>query len=268
MSQRLRQRIEQSIRKGEKLLSLFVTAGFPDPEMTVDIILACDKAGVDFIELGMPFSDPIADGPVIQKASDIALQKGMTINRILNMVKTVRQQTSIPIILMGYVNPVFQTGFESFFTRCAEAGVDGLILPDWPPEESTRFTDLLNQYDLDLIHLIAPNTPLERIKQIDRHSKAFVYCTAYTGVTGKDSHTSNEMETFLSTLKRHLKNPFLVGFGIKSAEDFNYYSGFSAGCIVGSAFIKTIENIRQQEIDEKVKEFVHRIRYGMETVDI
>ena len=189
----------------------------------------------------------------------------MTINRILNMVKSVRRQSVMPIILMGYVNPIFQIGFESFFARCAKAGVDGLILPDWPPEESTKFTDFLNQYDLDLIHLIAPNTPLERIRQIDRQSKAFVYCTAYTGVTGKDSHTSNKMESFLSTLRRHLNNPFLVGFGIKSAKDFSYYSRFSAGCIIGSAFIKTIENIAQQEIDEKVNEFVHCIRHGTET---
>ncbi|NOX87763.1 MAG: tryptophan synthase subunit alpha [Calditrichaeota bacterium] len=260
MGKRLRERIERNIEQGKKMLSLFLTAGYPKPEMTNDIIRACDKAGVDFIELGIPFSDPIADGPVIQKASDIALKNGINLNAIFETVKKVREESDIPIILMGYVNPVFQMGFERFFETCANTGVDGLILPDFPIEESSTYFPLLKKLDIDLIHLIAPNTKPERIEKIDRASTAFVYCTAYTGVTGKDNRPLPETERFLREIGQNLNHPVFIGFGIKTAADFQYYTRYAAGVIVGSAFIKYLSETDGKEIDSAVRSFISNIR--------
>ncbi len=260
MSKRLQHRIQRRLAQKQKLLSLFLTAGFPTLEMTADLILACDRAGVDFIELGMPFSDPVADGPVIQAASQVALKNGVTPDFIFSIVAQIRRLSSIPIILMGYLNPVFQIGFESFFERCALAGVDGLILPDWPPEEAQMYASVLRQYDLNLIHLIAPNTSIERIKFIDRQSNLFVYATAYTGITGQTTHASVALTAYLERLKSHLNVPFMVGFGIKSAEDFAFYSRHAAGCIVGSAFIEVLQGISSVQTEKIVSEFVRRLR--------
>ncbi len=260
MSQRLRNIIQQNRQNGKKMLSLYLTAGFPKFEMTGKIIRACANAQVDFIELGMPFSDPIADGPTIQKAADRALQQGVSISKILELVAQVRQQTEIPIILMGYLNPVFQFGFQKFFEACAKVGVDGLILPDWPLEESESYLPLLNSLDLDLIYLIAPNTPKERIQKIDTLSRAFVYCTAYTGVTGKDNRPSPETERFLQDLNRTLQNPFFIGFGVKTQKDFEFYTQYASGVIVGSAFIKFLENLNESSLEQEVKRFVQNLR--------
>lgn len=256
MSQRLRETIQKNIQSGKKMLSLYLTAGFPELNLSEKIILACASAKVDFIELGIPFSDPIADGPTIQKAADRALKQGVNLKKIFELVERVRKQTDIPIILMGYLNPVFQFGFEKFFQECNRVGVDGLILPDWPVEESETYLPLLNSFDLDLIYLIAPNTTRERIKKIDALSRAFVYCTAYTGVTGKDNRPSVETEKFLQNLKSTLKNPFFIGFGVKTRQDFEFYSQYAAGVIVGSAFIKFVENLDEMNIEREVKAFV------------
>jgi len=260
VSKRLRETIQENIKNNKKMLSLYLTAGFPDLELTEKIILACDSAKVDFIELGMPFSDPIADGPTIQKAADRALQQGVNLRRIFQLVERVRKQSDIPVILMGYLNPVFQFGFEHFFEECARVKIDGLILPDWPVEESEPYQPLLNSLDLDLIYLIAPNTPKARIKKIDAISRAFVYCTAYTGVTGKDNRPLPGTEQFLKELKTKLQNPFLIGFGIKSRQDVEFYSQYAAGVIIGSAFIKFLENSDESKIVQNIKRFVQELR--------
>ncbi len=239
------------------MLSLYVTAGFPESALTTKIVTACDKAGVDFIELGMPFSDPIADGPTIQKATQVALKQGVNIEKILQMVEEIRQESEIPIILMGYLNPVFQYGFERFFNDCARVGVDGLILPDWPLEESEAFLPMLDSLNLDLIYLMAPNTKRERTLRIDQLTRSFIYCTAYTGVTGGNASWAEQTEIFLRNLQTTLKNPFFVGFGVQSREDFQFYTQFAAGVIVGSAFIRFLERCDRQNLEAEVKRFVN-----------
>ena len=260
MSQRLNKLIAGKNASGEKLLSIYVTAGFPEKDATVDIILSLADSGVDFIELGMPFSDPIADGPVIQAASQKALENGVSIKEVFEAVEVVRRKTDIPILLMGYLNPVMQYGLEDFFKRAAEVKVDGFILPDWPLEESIEYFDLLKELDLDLIHLIAPNTPVARIKEVDGQSTSFIYCVAYTGVTGLDSQITPETKEFLGYLNTNLKHPFIVGFGVKTNEDFQNYTRYANGVIVGTRFIRLLEETTKSQRREAIANFVQSLR--------
>jgi tryptophan synthase alpha chain len=260
MSQNLRNRIAQKKQNNEKLLSVFITAGFPEADATEEIILTLDQCGVDFIELGIPFSDPVADGPVIQEASDIAIQNGIALPQILEMVRSVRKKTSIPLLLMGYLNPIYRMGINSFLHQAASCGVDGLIIPDWPIEESAIYSDLLRRKKLDLIYLIAPNTPPERLKLIDEASAAFIYCVAYTGVTGQESRDDPETIEFLSGLKKKIKRPVMIGFGVKNHADYARYTGLADGVIVGSAFIRMLHNTGRSDRRNKIKNFIDEIR--------
>ncbi|MBN1406428.1 MAG: tryptophan synthase subunit alpha [Calditrichaceae bacterium] len=260
MSQRLNNLLTKKNAAGEKVLSIYVTAGFPEKDATVDIIFALIESGVDFIELGMPFSDPIADGPVIQNASQKALDNGISMNEIFDVVKTIRPKSDIPILLMGYINPVMRYGMDAFIQKAAEVKADGFILPDWPLEESIEYIDLLKRNDLDLIHLIAPNTPKNRIKQIDDISSSFIYCVAYTGVTGLNSQITDETKAFLSHLKSNLKHPFIVGFGVKTHEDFKNFTQFANGVIVGTRFIQVLENTPKEKRTGTISNFIQSIR--------
>jgi tryptophan synthase alpha chain len=259
MSKRLNEIIHRKIENGQKLLSVFVTAGFPEKDATKDIIIQLDRSGVDFIELGIPFSDPVADGPVIQQASQKALDNGITMKEILKIVVEIRKESQIPIILMGYLNPIFQYGFEAFFNDALQAGIDGLILPDWPLEESFFYADTLKSFDLDLIYLIAPNTSADRIKQIDDVSTSFIYCVAYTGITGRQKRTK-ESQKFLNGLNAMLNKPHLIGFGVKSYDDFKYYGQYADGVIIGSAFITLLEKTPLKDRKSMIEQFVHNIR--------
>ena len=260
MSKRLNDLLAEKSNTGEKVLSIYVTAGFPEKDATTDIIFALIESGVDFIELGMPFSDPIADGPVIQNASQKALDNGITMMEIFDTVKTIRQQSNIPILLMGYTNPVLHYGLDAFIQKAAEVKVDGFILPDWPLEESIEYIDLLKKNDLDLIHLVAPNTPQDRISLIDNKSTSFVYCVAYTGVTGLNSQITDETKTFLNHLKTNLKHPFIVGFGVKTHEDFKNYTQYANGVIVGTRFIRLLEDTPIKQRRVAIIEFVKSLR--------
>jgi len=260
MSKKLNQIIQSKKQRNEKYLSIFLTAGYPQKNDTVDIILNLAENGIDFIELGMPFSDPIADGPVIQKASDKALANGITLDYVLRIVKQVRKSCVIPIILMGYANPVFHRGFESFFHEAKDAGVDGLILPDWPHEESQIYLDKLQKADLDLIHLIAPNTPRKRIRQIDAISTSFIYCVAYTGVTGQDNKPTPATIEFFQYLNHTLTHPWIIGFGVKNHRDFETYTRYADGVIIGSAFIKLLEEAPKEQRAAKIAAFIKSIR--------
>lgn len=226
----------------------------------MNIILSLEKANVDFIELGIPFSDPIADGPVIQMASDRALQNGMTLDGIFDIVNKVRDKSDIPILLMGYLNPIFHFGIEQALEKSRETAVNGWIIPDWPLEENQRYIDTFMQYDIDLIQFIAPNTPLKRVLQIDDATTAFIYCMAYTGVTGKDQQISPEMIAFLKKIREFLQHPLMIGFGIKSHQDFSSYSSYSDGVIIGSAFIRMLSQTPGYKIEESIKKFIDNIR--------
>lgn len=260
MSQKLNRLLQAYKTQNRKCLSLFVTAGFPEREATVPLIRQLAEEGVDFIELGVPFSDPVADGPVIQKASYRALNNGIGLPAVLDMVAEVRQSTQIPIILMGYLNPIHVLGIDSFITQANSAGVDGLIVPDWPAEESQSYRAQLQAADLDLIHLIAPNTPPARIREINRISSAFIYCVAYTGVTGQDNHPTPETIKFFDFLNRTLTHPWIIGFGIKTRQDFQLYTQYSDGVIIGSAFIALLEQTPPHARQSAVRAFIRGLR--------
>ena len=239
MSSYLNQIIKNKIEKNNKLLSVFITAGFPELDATPEIIFTLADSGVDFVELGIPFSDPIADGPVIQSASQVALQNGFRLDQIFETLEQVRKQSNIPIILMGYFNPIHKFGILDFFKQASKVGADGFIIPDWPLEEYSKHINALSELDLDLIHLIAPNTPDDRIINIDSISTSFLYCVAYTGVTGQKNEQMNHR--FFESLKGKINRPFLIGFGVKNKDDFKTYTQFADGVIIGTEFIRLLQ---------------------------
>jgi tryptophan synthase alpha chain len=248
------------VKRDEKLLSIFVTAGFPELDSTEDIILTLDKVGVDFIELGIPFSDPIADGPVIQKASDIAIRNGISLDKIFDMLQNIRKASSIPIILMGYLNPVHKMGIKSFIQRAQQVAIDGLILPDWNLEESTAYQTVLTDHDIDLIQLIAPNTAADRIRKITDLSRSFIYCVAYTGLTGQDKKITPQTVAFLKNLRRLTAQPLMVGFGVKNKQDFQTYTKYADGVIIGSEFINLLEKTPPDKRPSAIEKFIKNIR--------
>ncbi|MDO9548689.1 MAG: tryptophan synthase subunit alpha [Candidatus Marinimicrobia bacterium] len=260
MSKIFNQILTSKKQQNEKYLSIFLTAGFPEKDDTVDIILQLAENGVDFIELGIPFSDPIADGPVIQKASDKALTNGIRLKDVLNIVKKVRESSDIPVILMGYLNPIHTMGIEMFLNNAKEAGVDGLIIPDWPYEESHLYLEQMQRADIDLIHLIAPNTPKTRIREIDTISTSFIYCVAYTGVTGQDNRPTRRTTEFFKYLNQTLKHPWIIGFGVNNHRDFQLYTQYSDGVIIGSAFIQLLETTPASARIAAIRSFIRGVK--------
>ncbi|GAA5520892.1 tryptophan synthase subunit alpha [Aliifodinibius salicampi] len=262
-------RIKQLFKRhneSSKIMSLFLTAGYPDLESTVDLILGLEENGTDFIELGMPFSDPLADGPTIQYSSNIAIEKGITMDKIFGMVRQVRQKSEIPIVLMGYINPVLRYGIDEFCEEASKAGVDGLIIPDIPIEESGMISEKIRSQGLSLIYLVAPNSSDQRMQKIDEASDGFVYCVSVTGVTGarEGDEVAQSVARFINRVKQNVvKNPKMVGFGIKTHEDAQRIATDMDGFIVGSALIDTIrEHYPENDWKEKVFDFVRTLKYG------
>ncbi|TVQ03073.1 MAG: tryptophan synthase subunit alpha [Balneolaceae bacterium] len=253
-------------KSGEKVMSLFITAGYPDLESTVDLILGFEKNGADLIELGMPFSDPLADGPTIQYASNVAIGNGITMKKIFEIVSELRKSSEIPVILMGYINPVFKYGVESFCEEASNCGVDGLIIPDAPPEESSIIAGAAEKHGLNMIYLVAPNSSDKRMQLVDKLSSGFVYCVSVTGVTGARSgnEVAQSVGKFIERVKSNItKNPTLVGFGIKSHEDAKLIAKDADGFIVGSALIDIIrENYPNKDWKEHVFNFVKKLKFG------
>lgn len=250
----------------DKVMNLFITAGYPTIEDTVDLILGYEKNGADIIELGMPFSDPLADGPTIQHSSEVAIENGITMDGIFDIVKKVRMVSSIPIVLMGYLNPVLYYGLDAFFAQAEHAGVDGLILPDVPVEESDLIDELSRKHQVPLIYLVAPNSTDERMRLVDEKSNGFVYCVSVTGVTGarKGGDVQDSVERFINRVNANIsKNPVLIGFGISSYDDAQKISRQSAGFVVGSALINNIKSLMNQK-DWKNKHFafVYSLKHG------
>ena len=247
-------------------MSLFLTAGFPDLESTVDLVLGFEENGADIIELGIPFSDPLADGPTIQYSSDVAISKGITIDKIFGMVAEIRKKSEIPIILMGYMNPVLRYGVKAFCEKASEVGVDGLILPDIPVEESGLIEEEAQANNLPIIYLVAPNTTNERMQLADEKSGGFVYCVSVTGVTGArdGKEVSDSVSKFIERVRTNVtRNPVMVGFGIKSHEDAQNIASNADGFIVGSALIDAVKKSYPNENWKKdVFSFVHSLKHG------
>ena len=235
-------RIDELFRlKQKKILNVYCTAGYPTLDATLPLMQAMQENGVDMIELGMPYSDPLADGPVIQASSALAIQNGMSIPVLFSQLKDFRQAINVPVILMGYMNPVLQYGFEKFCADAAAVGVDGLILPDLPAHEfENEYGKIIKQYGLDFIFLVTPETGLERTLKLDELSTGFLYAVSSSSTTGSEQAGKNN-EAYLQQLQSlPLKNPVLVGFGIKNRDDFEKASRYANGAIIGTAFIKAL----------------------------
>ena len=246
--------------KPTQILNVYCTAGYPKLESTLEVIKALQKNGADMIELGMPYSDPLADGPVIQASGSIAIANGMTMKILFEQLKGMRESgiESIPIILMGYMNPVLQYGFERFCADAAKVGIDGLILPDLPEYEyDTQYRDIIKKYELDFVFLVTPETSEARIRKLDELSTGFLYAVSSSSTTGKDKNM-NDVSVYLQKLKSmQLRNPILVGFGIKDKQSFQLACKHANGAIIGTAYIKTLENAK--DIGEETKAFLEKI---------
>ena len=252
-------RIQQLFEeKKHNICNVYCTAGYPNLDSTVHVMKALQDGGADMIELGMPYSDPLADGPVIQASSSRALANGMTIAKLFDQLRGFRQQVYIPVILMGYMNPVLQYGFEKFCQHAADAPVDGLILPDLPEYEfETEYGAIIQRYGLTFSFLVTPETSEERIKKLDNLSTGFLYAVSSSSTTGKDKNM-DDVTRYLQRLKNmKLKNPVLVGFGIKDKPTFSAACQHANGAIIGTAYIKAIEHTNN--IQRSTKQFLENI---------
>lgn len=240
MTERVQKLFEQT---DKPLLSIFYTAGYPAKDDTRSICKALEDGGVDFIELGIPFSDPLADGPVIQRSSQQAIANGVTVPLVLEQLKAIREVSSVPIFLMGYLNPVFQYGFEKFIDDIARAGADGVIFPDLPVIDFERkYRKLFDERGLSNVFLITPQTSEERIRKLDELSNGFLYVVSSPSITGSNLDFTEQRDAYLKRVAGYsLKNPLVVGFGISDRESFQSVTKYAAGAIVGSAFIRHLE---------------------------
>ncbi|MDO3642794.1 tryptophan synthase subunit alpha [Mucilaginibacter sp. L3T2-6] len=246
-------------RKKNNLLSIYYTAGYPELNTTLDIAEALEKAGADFLEIGFPYSDPVADGPTIQHSSEKALENGMTLSRLFEQLADLRKRVSIPILLMGYANPMIQYGVERFCKKAADVGVDGVIVPDLPMYEyETLYADYFKANNLSNIFLVTPQTSEERIRKIDELTNSFIYLLSSSSITGGNLNVSVNIEDYYKRVKAmELKNPAIIGFGITDSKSFSKACEYAAGAIVGSAFVKLLGT---EEYLEKIPGFVQSIR--------
>lgn len=247
---------------GQKLLSVFLTAGFPRIDDTLPICKALETAGVDMLEIGFPFSDPLADGPTIQSSSSIALRNGMSLKTLFAQLEALRPTLDIPVLLMGYLNPILQFGVEAFCQRCAEVGVDGLILPDLPLEEYvSHYQALFAQHQLKTVWLVTPRTPDDRIRVIDDLTTGFVYVVSSHAVTGDQLDVDQQKAAYFERIAAlKLKHPLMVGFGIHDRESFERSTTHAHGGIIGSAFLKALQRADFRQIDKTIETFVRKIR--------
>jgi tryptophan synthase alpha chain len=245
-------------KKKECVLNVYCTAGFPQLNSTRHLLQALQNGGADLVELGMPYSDPLADGPVIQESSAKAIRNGMTISKLFEQLEGFRKEVTLPVILMGYLNPLLQYGFEKFCEKAAAVGVDGLIIPDIPAHEyENEYKTMVEKYKLDFIFLVTPETSETRIRKLDDLSSGFLYAVSSSSVTGSDKNFSN-VEDYLRRLKAmQLKNPLLVGFGIRDKETFQSACKYANGAIIGSAYINAIEGAGS--IEQATKNFLEGI---------
>jgi tryptophan synthase alpha chain len=229
--------------KGNNILSVYFTAGYPNLNDTVEIIKQLSSKGVDLIEIGVPFSDPLADGPVIQHSSQVALRNGMSVKLLFEQLKDIRKVTDIPLVLMGYVNPIIHFGFENFCQKAQEVGIDGFIIPDLPMlEYQKEFKPVSDKYGIENVFLITPETSAERIRVVDENTNAFIYMVSSASTTGVQKSFEGAKEEYFNRIKSmNLKNPAMIGFGISNKQTFESACKYSSGAIIGSAFIKSLD---------------------------
>lgn len=251
-------RIEKRLAENKEVLSIYFTAGFPSINDTVPSMLALQNAGVDMLEIGLPYSDPLADGPVIQKSSQTALKNGMSTEKLFEQLDGIRTKIHIPLIVMGYFNAMYQYGVEAFCERCSSIGIDGIIMPDLPLEVfENEYLPIFKKYHLNFICLITPQTSEERIQKIDRLSKGFIYMVSTASTTGNSDGFGEEQRNYFKRIKdMNLTNPCIVGFGIKDEISFKQATKFANGGIIGSAFIN---HVKEKGINA-IEDFVQMIR--------
>ena len=245
-------------KKNKKILSIYFTAGYPRINDSVDIIKALDKSGVDMIEVGIPFSDPIADGPIIQNSSTIAIKNGMNLSLLFDQLKNIRSTTQIPIILMGYINPIIQFGYDKFVNKLIDCEVDGVILPDLPLlEYKKELKPFFDKNNISFISLISPNTSIERVKEIDQISDGFLYVVSSSSITGQNNlFDANQIKYFNSLNNIFLKNPKIIGFGISDKKSFDMACNYSNGAIIGTKFINSLDVLN---LNKSIEKFINSI---------
>lgn len=245
-------------QKNGRLLNVYCTAGYPQLDSTLQVMKALQDSGADMIELGMPYSDPLADGPIIQASGSRAIANGMTITKLFEQLKDFRSEIHLPVILMGYMNPVLQYGFEKFCVNAKAVGIDGLILPDLPVYEyETEYGPIIQKHGLDFIFLVTPETPEERVRQLDELSTGFLYAVSSSSTTGKDKNMG-DVSAYLQRLQQmNLKNRVLVGFGIKDKTTFDAACKYSSGAIIGSAYINALDG--DSDVTKTTKSFISQI---------
>jgi len=245
--------------KKSRVLSIYFTAGFPKLEDTMPIMEAIQAGGADIIEIGIPYSDPVADGPTIQDSNMIALGNGISLKKIFDQLRGFRAKIHIPVVMMGYLNPIMQYGMEAFCKKCKEVGVDGLILPDLPMQQYLDdYRSLFEEYGLVNTFLISPQTSEKRIREIDENTNGFIYMVSSHSITGAKSGITEEQISYFERVKAmNLKNPRLIGFGISDSETFSKASEYSHGAIIGSAFIKTVKN--SKNLNEDIQAYLQSV---------
>lgn len=246
-------------KQANGLLSIYFTAGYPQIDSTIEIAAALEKAGADFLEIGFPYSDPVADGPTIQHSSEVALKNGMTLNVLFDQLKELRNRVSIPVFLMGYVNPVIQFGVENFCKACKEVGVNGTIIPDLPMYEyEDLYQGIFEENNVSNVFLVTPQTSSERVKKIDSLSTSFIYLLSSNATTGTKLDVQEQSESYFKRIKdMDLKNPLIIGFGIHNRDTFGKATQYANGAIVGTAFVKLLA---EENYLEKIPDFISAIK--------
>ncbi len=264
---------ERSRKSDRKTFIAYVTAGDPHPDQTAAIVLALERGGADLIELGVPFSDPIADGPVIQRASDRALRAGMNLSKLLESVREIRRVSQVPLLLFSYMNPLLRYGFERLARDASEAGIDGVLLTDLSVEEADEPVRLLRQEGLDTVFLVAPTSSDRRLDLVSRYSSGFVYLVSRTGVTGEQASVSDAVAPLIARTRQHTSLPLAVGFGISTPQQVAEVAHLADAVVVGSAIVKNIEKsgallgITPQALTAEVERFVHDLSAPLRTND-
>ncbi|OGP13489.1 MAG: tryptophan synthase subunit alpha [Deltaproteobacteria bacterium RIFCSPLOWO2_02_FULL_50_16] len=260
---RIQKIFRQLKREKKKALIPFITAGDPSLSETMKLIALLEKAGADIIELGMPFSDPMADGPVIQASSERSLKKGTNLKKILTLVGEVRKRSQIPILLMGYYNPVFAFGVKAFAQSASKAGVDAVLIVDVPPEESAEVKDELDKVGIDLIFLVAPTTSIERMKKIAHLSRGFIYYVSMTGVTGASLNQWDSIQHQITQLRRLTRLPIAVGFGISTPKEAQRVATMADGVVIGSALIRQMAGRSPVQARQRISTMIRQYKLAL-----